>query len=285
MSERTDEDWIWRYGMRETAIGPDGVCRYDPRPLTREEFIHPQEGDRLLEDTRHHRTSHYLNEALQYLTADEVGTGVLSKVGLDFGAGGVRPMCADISLHRELKLPVPPTECPIRLSALGGIVDLVIEVTGWYTRDVDLEDKVPLYHRAGVLHYLVIDHGPEAEWDRGRLVLHRWTPERFVSVEPEPSGRLWVEPLRAWIEMQGQEAVMFDANWKRVPTWLELYRHKQRVDRIAKKIEQIQADTERIKEILARAGLDSDEYRSFRREADARIDETRAELTQIKSMC
>ena len=234
-TERTDDDWVWRYGMREARFDEKaGQWVYDPRPLTREEFIHPQEGDRLLEVPGHTDTVDAFRWVMSWQTNEEEGTHILGKAGLDFGIPGLRAMCADLSLHRGLQREVPRWDCPILLPALGGRVDLVVEVTRSLSRDVDLVDKVPLYHQGGVGYYLMLDHGPEGVRDFVEAILYRWTPERFVRVEPTPTGRIWIDPLAVLLETKGDRFICYDLKGRRIPTMEECWEAQDRRKKAAR---------------------------------------------------
>lgn len=225
--ERTDHNWVFRYGLREVWVGTAGQRDYEPKPLTKEEFIHPQPDDHIGSLPWHNNTAAYLHAVVEDATDGEAGAEAVIRAGLDFGVEGLRPMCPDVALLRGLASPIP-NQCPLHLSSLGATPELVVEVTYHLIRDVDLVDKVPLYHRAGVRHYLIVDLELVAKSPRIQFILYRWTPERFVRVNAPSDNLTRMGPLNAWLGKEGDDIRAYDQAGRLVPTFDEMLRQIRR---------------------------------------------------------
>lgn len=227
--ECTESDWVWRYGLRERKIGAPGQTEYDPVPLTKEDFLHPRVGDRFTNSPWHGDTALYLHDALASLDGFEEGADVVGKVGLDFGIDGLRPMCPDVTLLSGLKSAIPGSMCPLALKALGATPELVIEVTYHLIRDVDLVDKVSLYHRAGVKHYLIVDLNIIDEESVVGLILYRWDESGFVRVNSSEREAILPGPLEARLVVEGERVRMYTPDGEPVPTIRELHQRRRQL--------------------------------------------------------
>jgi hypothetical protein len=99
---------------------------------------------------------------------------------------------------------------------------LVIEVTSPTTRAYDLDDKVILYHKAGVPFYAVVDFHPELEARHVYLLGFRSTPEGYVRADLNERGWLWLEGVRLWLAPEGDRVVCYDEQGHRSPDVLQL---------------------------------------------------------------
>ncbi|MGL4555234.1 MAG: Uma2 family endonuclease [Gemmataceae bacterium] len=178
--QRTHDAWSFRYGYRlvKREVRP-GRCEIVEVPLTREQYLHPEVEDRFMVKPRHVAGSSFVAAVLEAALNSKPVAVVLSEVDVNFGHG-IRAMRPDVTFLTHLKGPIPGHRCPLDLPSLGAVPTLVLEVTYALTRDADLEDKVHLYHRGGVRHYLIVDLNVEAGVPQIQFVSYRWTPERFV---------------------------------------------------------------------------------------------------------
>src|SRR5262249_47146624 len=140
-----------------------------------------------------------------------------------------------------------------------------IEVTWDITRDIDLDDKVLHYHRAGVPFYAIVDTRPGEAHPRVRLIGYRWSPDGYVRVAPDPSGRLWLEAVRLWLAGEGNALVCYDQRGRRVPTYQELLKTFQ-----ARRA------------VVERAEKQAEEASEHRRALVARFVELQAELRRLR---
>src|SRR5258707_22975 len=86
----------FRHGWRYVQVTrPDGSVDFDQVPLTMEDVLHPEEGDKNLYSDMHTGDCHYLRYVLDTKLADKPSALVLTYCRVDFGIPGVRPLGPD----------------------------------------------------------------------------------------------------------------------------------------------------------------------------------------------
>src|SRR5262249_43069023 len=141
---------------------------------------------------------------------------------IDWGVDGLGMHAPDLAVFEGVPEIWSRQNEVLRVAEVGARPGLVIEVTWDITRDIDLDDKVLHYHRAGVPFYAIVDTRPGEAHPRVRLIGYRWSPDGYVRVAPDPSGRLWLEAVRLWLAGEGNALVCYDQRGRRVPTYQEL---------------------------------------------------------------
>jgi len=208
-----DDPWYigWRYERRE---GPDGQVKMERVPLRQEDLLYPQEEDFIVENPAHETICAYLRDAMfQYLT-NQPGTAVLHDCRVDWGVEGVQPLGPDFSVFGNVHGPWDRMRGTFYVAELDAKPLLAVEVTSPTTRNIDLDDKVDLYFRAGVPYYAVVDPRPlpNGEWEI-RLMGYRLdarNPESYFRARLDGRGWLWLDTVRIWLAAEGKAAVCYD---------------------------------------------------------------------------
>lgn len=195
----------WRYVRREL---PDGGEEWDQVPLTLEDVLHPQEGDFIVQTELHHRVTTYLYNVLRARLASNPGAVVLSDCRIAWDVPELRPLGPDIAVIfgvRERR-----NWGTFDVARAGASPALVIEVTSPETRALDLVAKLDAYDLAGVPLYVVIDITERRGQRVPRLLGYRRTPTVYAAVAPDERGWLWLEPVRLWLGVDGEQVVCYD---------------------------------------------------------------------------
>jgi hypothetical protein len=255
----------WRYVRR---VRPDGAGPWRV-PLTREDVLYPEEDDFVAHPPAHNDDRGYLKGAFHL-----PGAVVLCDERTDFEVAGIRPLGPDLGVYTGVAGEV--TEATFRVASRGARPELVVEITSSSTRDLDFGEKVGLYFRAGVPLYVIVDHGE----DRGavRLVGHRATPLGYMPLRPDERGRLWLEPVRLWLAVEGGRAVCYDEHRKRVPDYQELLHQVLEARARRQEIEaQIAEDVRARKEAEAQSA----EHIRARKQIEAETAEIKAQTAEL----
>ena len=109
-----------------------------------------------------------------------------------------------------------------RVAELGAKPVLVIEVTSPSTRNVDLDEKVVEYYRAGVPFYAIVDRRITEEVRELRLLGFVATPKGYVRADLNEQGRLWLPPVGLWLGLVREELVIFDELGRRQGSFVEV---------------------------------------------------------------
>jgi Uma2 family endonuclease len=212
----------WRYGWRETReMQPTGAWYTKRVPLKEEDVLHPQEGDFIVEPPAHDQDCLDLKNVLQWKTAGRLGIVVLHNCRVDWGVPGVGAHGPDIALLEHVGV-WDPRVGTFHVAQLGARPLLVIEVTSPATRNVDLDEKVVEYFRAGVPLYVIVDRGVADEGRGFRLLGYEATPRGYVRMALNDQGQLRLEPLGLWLGLDGDRAACFDEHGTRLGTYVEV---------------------------------------------------------------
>jgi Uma2 family endonuclease len=162
-------------------------------PLTRELFLDPQYGDKILQGNPHVLVVTSLYERLQRYFRPEADTLVLSDMKHYLGPGESYAPAPDISIVRGLPRP-DPTITNFDVREQGVFPCLVIEVVSpakAEIRETDEVDKAALYARVGIPEYFMV-HLPRGSALRPlRLTgLRRGADGRYRAVPPDAQGRI-----------------------------------------------------------------------------------------------
>jgi Uma2 family endonuclease len=208
--EQTLEPDPWRYGWRYVRrTRPDGTEELDQVPLTLEDVLHPQEGDQVVENSRHERHRRHFQDVFERRLARQPTRLNLSDCLIDWDRADLRGHCPDlIVLERDEPWPWA-TWSTLHARAEGARPQLIIEIVSPSTRNNDVVIKVEHYHRAGVPLYVILDE--EEEDGPLRLLGYQYAPEAYVPFEPDEQGRLFLEPLGLYLTVQGDRVAIFDA--------------------------------------------------------------------------
>jgi Uma2 family endonuclease len=253
----------WRYVLANDPASPE---RWIQVPLAKEEVLHPNHEDYIVHGMDHDRDCTYLKNALLLALKRRPGWRVFHDVRIDFGVEGVRPLCPDISVFENVPEELMSSKT-LMVAETGARPLLVIERTSENTRDLDVVKKVPLYRRAGVPLYVIVDYLPGETPVRVNLIGYRLTSDGYVWLDLNEQKRLWLEPVRLWIAGDTPEAVLFDEAGQRIPDIEELDKTRRQAEARVEELQTLAED-----EINARreAEAKAAEALTARREAEAR---------------
>jgi colicin import membrane protein len=212
----------WRYGWRERGEKlPDGSWRSKRIPLTQMDVLHPQEGDFIVHTPAHNQDCIELKNVAQLRLAGRLGFVVLSDCRIDWGIEGLGVHGPDIAVFENVGA-WEPTCGTFYVVPLKAKAVLAIEVTSPSTRDLDLNEKVVEYYRAGMPLYAIVDRR-EAENGQGISIMgYKAVPGGYVRMEVNQMGRLWLEPMQLWLGVEGDQVACFDERGKRFGAYVEV---------------------------------------------------------------
>jgi Uma2 family endonuclease len=177
---------------------PDGTEGFDQVPLTLVDVLHPEPGDTIPEGNAHDDDLSYLKSLFTVQLRDDPTAVVLSRCLVDFNIPGVKRLAPDIAVFLGVRRHIGWSSFDV--AEEGARTALVVEVTSPETRSNDIEIKLDYYHRANVPWYVIADVSRGEDDERQiELFLYRWAPGGYERVEPDESGRVWLEPVRLWL--------------------------------------------------------------------------------------
>jgi Uma2 family endonuclease len=238
------------YGWRDVYRDlPDGHRVWEQIPLTEEDVLHPQEGDHIVQNSAHNRDCAYLKEVLAERLASDSGALVFQDMGVEWDRPELRHHSPDISVIlgvRERK----PYYSMFVVATEGVRPALIVEVTSPSTRNVDFNEKFQAYHRADVPLYVIVDRNPPDA--PPRLIGYRHMPEGYAEFLPDDRGRLWLEPVRLWLGVQGDHVVCYDETGRELGDYTQISRELAAAQARAESEAQARADVEiRLRELEA----------------------------------
>lgn len=201
----------WRYIQQ---IGPDGSKQSVQAPLTPEDLLHPQEGDKIVEGTQQSRDRNYLYSVLQWRLADHPHTAVFSDCLIDWGVPGLGNHAPDISIFENVDNPQRNWKT-FRVTEERARPILTIEVVSpdahdRRVRDNDVVIKVREYYRAGVPLYVIVD---QEHQDGPRQVIgYRRGARKYLRMRLDVQGRLLLEPVHLLLGLRDGRAACWDAD-------------------------------------------------------------------------
>jgi hypothetical protein len=191
---------------------PDGSTDFEQVPLTLEDVLHPEEEDFIVHSQAHWFDVYYLYGVSRSRTASRADALVLADTRVAWDVPGVRPTGPDVSVIFNVHLH-PPDRGTFDCALEGTRPTMTVEVVSPEYRHHDVERKVDLYHRARVPYYVIVDVLEEtAERRTLALIGYRWTPQGYERLPLDDQGRLWLEPIRAWLGTKDGRAVCYDGD-------------------------------------------------------------------------
>ncbi len=186
----------WRYLRRPEADGTMTTVRV---PLRREDVLHPQEDDFIVQNETHEEDCHYLKAVLKVHLAEKPGVHVFRDLRIDWGVPDIEPHGPDLAVIANVPEGRPSLMGTLHLTESGAKPMLVVEVTSPSTRDVDLDEKVDEYHQAGIPFYAIVDRWLRGGVEQVRLLAYRWATEGYVRLIPDSEGWLcWNRSVCFW---------------------------------------------------------------------------------------
>ncbi len=170
-------DDVFRYGWR-TVLHPrrDGSLESEQLPLTLWDVLHPQEGDQIVQSSRHDTEVSYLAAVIRSQIAQDERALLLSDTAVYWDKTGLSHHCPDIALLFDLRR--QKDNWTSFFVAIEGVrPSLIIEVVSPHIREVDVVTKLAEYHKAEVPMYVIVDRKKEEEWPKIRGYL--WEPGEY----------------------------------------------------------------------------------------------------------
>ncbi len=231
-SQAGSEDDPFRYGWRYVKrIGPDGQVEWDQVPLTLEDTLHPEEEDVIPVRPRHSLQCRYLVNVFRLRKFGKPIVYVSDDLRIDWGVPGIRAHSPDLAVFWELSREPNLDKGTLYLAQTGGRCVLALEVVSPDDqRDNDVVHKFRHYHQIGIPLYVIIDQ--EVEGGPQTLLGYRWTPARYEPLALDDQGRLYLDPVRLYLLLRGDELICQDAETgKDLGSYEEVARQLDEADR------------------------------------------------------
>jgi Uma2 family endonuclease len=193
--ESTPSDDPFRYGYRIQSSAPGGEV--DWIPLTAEDLLDPQFGDHVTQGGQHFSLVHLLVGTLRRHFESREDIYVASDLKMLWGIPGVKRPAPDAAVITGLPRkpdPEPDSWDVVREGARPCLIIEVVSSKDAKTRSNDYDRKVPIYQRAGVPEYLILD--PPTRATKGRFLLTGYRLDakgRYRTIEPNSAGYLLSE--------------------------------------------------------------------------------------------
>jgi Uma2 family endonuclease len=255
----------WRY---VTRFAPDGEMMFVLQPLTLEDILHPQEDDHRMHAHYHEQICHYLGDVFTSCLGHDPTAKVLADVRIGWDNPTIKSHTPDISVvfgvsHEENWTTFYEAEEGVRPT-------LVVEVTSPSTRLLDLVNKFDEYELVGLKYYIIVDQHQQGGEEQRRVLGYRLNSQgRYVMLEPNEQGWLWLEPIGIWLAWQGETLVCYDKASQLIPNYTTLREVQAKTEAKAEaKVEVAEAKAQA--EATARAEL------------EARLQQLEAELRRLQ---
>lgn len=209
--ERAARDDPFPYGWRYVEVTrPNGLVEVEQVPLTLDDVLHPQVEDFIMHTDLHQRICLYLYDVFRGLLAAFPSAVVLHDVRVAWDVPEVRPHGPDVAVIfgvRERK-----NWSTFDVAKEGVRPTLIVEVTSPETRHLDLSTKLEQYDQVGVELYVIVDLVQRRGQTVPRLLGYRRAPDVYGVLAPDGAGRLWLEPLKIWLAIEGERVACYDAS-------------------------------------------------------------------------
>jgi colicin import membrane protein len=248
----------WRYMWKE---GPNGQPKRVQVPLTPEDVLHPQEDDFIVQNPAHEEDCHYLKAVLESHLVGRPGVVIYRDMRIDWGVAGIEPHGPDLAVLENVPENLPRQLGTLRVRECGARPLLVIEVTSPTTREGDLDEKIVEYDLAGVPFYAIVDRRFRTQREELRLLAYRATEQGYVRVKLDPRGRLFLEPISLWLEIEDHNLVCRDAQGQRLLEYQEAVQ-VYRAEVQARKEAEARAEQERVRAEQERARAEQERARA-----------------------
>jgi Uma2 family endonuclease len=220
-------DDVFRYGWRDRYEKDErGRVRFVRIPLTREDVLHPQEGDKIVQNDPHFTDVVYLVTVLRALLADRPDALVLSDCSIIWDIRALRNHGPDVAVifgvrPRRVWMSFDVAEEGVRPV-------LIIEVTSPATRDTDLGEQVQQYYQAGVAFYVVVDATIDRDNVRHlELIGYERGARRYRRMRPNARGRLWLPPVGPWLGQENDRVALYTKRGRRLEDYAEVEQGRQ----------------------------------------------------------
>jgi colicin import membrane protein len=203
----------WRYVRR---LLPNGGSKMDRVPLTEWDVLHPQEEDHIMQDDPHDMMCHYLKWALLEAFLGRLDVKVIHDQRVDWQQPGTLAHGPDVAVFDGLRSTSTGGRGTFYVKDLHARPLLVVEVVSPNTRNVDLNEKVREYHRAGVPFYLIVDRSGRDDRPTVELVGYRNAPDGYVVLPPDEAAGVWIPTVQLWFRIEAGTVACYTRDGRRL---------------------------------------------------------------------
>ena len=230
------------YGWRE--VRRNGILVNVP--LTREDMLHPQEGDHVTVNDPHVQLCIDLFVIITRLLKNTPGARVFHDMSVFWDVPGMKSSGPDFTVVFNRQ----KSDCPSSFDVAeeGVRPSLLIEVTSPATCSADLNEKVQIYAQAGVPFYAIIDIVPRRNVTIPRLIGYQLVGGEYQHTNPHEPDRLWLESLQIWLRIVDGEVVCEDAQGQRLLGHEELH---EELEEVQAELEETQSERDAALQQLA----------------------------------
>ncbi len=226
------------YGFRDVvSTDEQGKHKVERQALTREDVLHPREGDHVTQNTDHDKDCDYLCDVVRAQVRQEPATVVYHDVLINWGIPGLGGHGPDLVLFRGLRDPQRRRDS-FNVAEEGVRPELIIEVTSPSTRAGDLNDKVREYFQAQVPVYVILDEQFRRGQRRLRIIPYRRGPRAYRRQRLDARGWFWLEAVQLWLGQENGRAALYDAQGHRLEGYVEVVETLQREAEARRQAEQ-----------------------------------------------
>lgn len=208
----------FRYGYRWRSVRlPNGEIDQDMIPLTADDLLDPQLGDKVTQGGQHFSLVLLLAGMLRRHFEPREDIYVAGDMKMLWRIRGLKEPAPDIAVIpgvRRKPDPEPDSWDVVREGARPCLIIELVSSKDAETRRNDYEKKVEIYRRAGIPEYLILDPPTRATKNRFLLTGYRLDAEgRYRRIEPNPQGYLLSETthLLFGVAVDGRTPLVVDA--------------------------------------------------------------------------
>ncbi len=189
-------------------------------PLTEEDFLHPQEEDRLMLNNAHNIAVRYLHEAILQACRARPSVRVFSDHRIDWQHPEIRPHGPDVVVFDRFTMDWDDLRGTLPVADLGIEVIAVFEVTSESTRYIDLDKKFVEYAAVGIPYYILVD---VAEPNGNPNVRgYRLDGDRYKPMRRDVELGFMVPGLKMWFRWLDNTVVAANEDGQDIPDTLGL---------------------------------------------------------------
>ncbi len=186
--ESSENDEFY-YGYRILITHDDnGAEIYTTMPLTPDDFLDPLEGDRFMQGQPHYKNTGALHSIFEYIHRNTPATIVLSDVKMVWGIDGLSDPAPDIAVIPDVADSLEEhTSFDVRKQ--GTRPSFILEVVSPKYRREDRKKKVPVYRRAGIYEYFILDSRQRKGRKKYEIAGYRLRGKNYTEIKPgEPTS-------------------------------------------------------------------------------------------------
>ncbi|MGL6076335.1 MAG: Uma2 family endonuclease [Fimbriiglobus sp.] len=278
----------YRIGYRYVPTGKldaKGHPVLEKVPLTEEDYVHPQEGDRFLLTDAHTINYLILRNAMDVLVKNLPNAKVFSEHRIDWEYEGIEPHGPDLVVMEDCPADWDPYRGTFMVGEAGATPLAVFEITSPATRHKDFETKYLEYQEVGIPYYIIIDvAGPEGGQ---RILGFRHDGRSFRTMRLDERMGYMIPNLRLWIRWDNDRVMISDEDGTDIPDNTEVHELLREARAELETKTQLLTDTQAsLKAERQKAETERQKAEAEKLRADAetkRADDLARELAELKA--